>query len=62
MPAAACWIAVHLPALPIEAFAATLGPEQAHRPLALLDKAMLSAVDARAWEAGVRPGQRRAVT
>jgi len=60
MPAAACWIAVHLPALPIEAFAATLGPEQAHRPLALLGKAMLSAVDARAWEAGVRPGQRRA--
>ncbi len=60
MPAAACWIAVHLPALPIEVFAATLGPEQAHRPLALLGKAMLSAVDARAWEAGVRPGQRRA--
>lgn len=55
----ACWVAVHLPALPIEAFAASLVPEQAHRPLALLDKAMLCAVDARAWEAGVRPGQRR---
>jgi len=53
-------VAVHLPALSIEAFAASLGPEQAHRPLALLDKALLCAVDARAWEAGVRPGQRRA--
>ena len=56
----ACWLAVHLPALPIEAFAASLVPEQAHRPLALLDKATLCAVDTRAWEAGVRPGQRRA--
>ena len=51
---------MHLPALPIEAFAASLVPEQAHRPLALLDRALLCAVDARAWEAGVRPGQRRA--
>jgi len=55
-----CWVAVHLPALPMEAFAATLAPDQAHRPLALLDGARVTAVDARAWEAGVRPGQRRA--
>ena len=55
-----CWIAVHLPALPIEALAATVGPDQAHRPLALLDGALITAVDVRAWEAGVRPGQRRA--
>ena len=51
---------MHLPALAIEAFAATVGPDQAHRPLALLDGALLTAVDAQAWEAGVRPGQRRA--
>jgi len=55
-----CWIAVHLPALPIEALAATVGPDQAHRPLVLLDGALITAVDVRAWEAGVRPGQRRA--
>lgn len=60
MRPAACWVAVHLPALPVEAFAATLAPDQAHRPLALLDGARVTAVDARAWEAGVRPGQRRA--
>lgn len=53
-------MAVHLWALPIEAFAATVGPDQAHRPLALLDGAFLTAVDDPAWEAGVRPGQRRA--
>ena len=53
-------MAVHLPALPIEAWAATVGPDQAHRPLALLDSARITAVDARAWAAGVRPGQRRA--
>ena len=55
-----CWIAVHLPALPIEALAATVGHDQAHRPLVLLDGALITAVDVRAWEAGVRPGQRRA--
>ncbi|MCE2691982.1 MAG: DNA polymerase Y family protein [Rubrivivax sp.] len=55
-----CWIAVHLPALPIEALAATVGHDQAHRPLALQDGALITAVDVRAWEAGVRPGQRRA--
>lgn len=60
MKPAACWMAVHLPALSIESFAATLGPEQAHRPLALLEGPQIVAVDARASEAGVRPGQRRA--
>ena len=53
-------MAVHLPSLPIEAWAATVGPDQAHRPLALLEGALVTAVDTRAWEAGVRPGQRRA--
>jgi protein ImuB len=57
---AACWVAVHLPALSLESFAATLGPEQAQRPRALLDGALLSAADELAWAAGVRPGQRRA--
>lgn len=60
MKPTACWVAVHLPALSIESFAATLGPEQTQRPLALLDGAVLGAVDARAWASGVRPGQRRA--
>jgi len=57
---AACWVAVHLPALSLESFGATLGPEQAQRPRALLDGALLSAVDEQAWASGVRPGQRRA--
>jgi len=60
MKPAPCWMAVHLPALSIESFAATLGPEQAYRPLALLEGPQIVAVDARAWGAGVRPGQRRA--
>jgi protein ImuB len=54
------WIALHLPLLALEALAATLGPEQRGRPLALLDGARLSAVDALAAALGCRPGMKRA--
>ncbi len=65
------WIAVHLPHLSLEAFAATLPPApvpadaDAHagtdaRPLALLHGARLTAVNAAAAALGLQPGQKRA--
>ncbi|MBL8330820.1 MAG: DNA polymerase Y family protein [Rubrivivax sp.] len=53
------WIAVHLPSLPLEAFASTLGPEQEALPLALLKGARLAAVNEQAARRGLRPGQQR---
>jgi protein ImuB len=54
------WIALHLPALPLESFTATLGSAEA-APLALLDgRGRLVAVNAAAAAAGVQPGMRRA--
>ena len=54
------WIALHLPALPLESFAATLGAGDPV-PLALLDgRGRLAAVSAAAAAAGVQPGMRRA--
>ncbi len=54
------WIALHLPALPLESFAATLGAAEP-APLALLDgHGRLAAVNAAAAAAGVQPGMRRA--
>ena len=54
------WIALHLPALPLESFAATLGAAEPV-PLALLDgRGRLMAVNAVAAAAGVQPGMRRA--
>jgi protein ImuB len=54
------WIALHLPALPLESFAATLGATEPV-PLALLDgRGRLAAVSAAAAAAGVQPGMRRA--
>jgi protein ImuB len=56
----ACWIALHLPALPLEAWAATLPPAAAAGPLALESEHRLVAVNAAAAALGVQPGQRRA--
>jgi protein ImuB len=54
------WIALHLPALPLESFTATLGAAET-APLALLDgRGRLAAVNAAAAAAGVQPGMRRA--
>lgn len=54
------WFAVHLPLLPLEAFCATLPPEQAARPVALLKDHAVAQVNAAAAERGLRPGIRRA--
>ena len=54
------WLAVHLPWLSLEAFAATLTAEQRSRPLALLADHQVQAVNAAATEAGVKPGLKRA--
>lgn len=54
------WIAIHLPLLSLEAWAATLGPESQARPLALLDGARITAVSPAAAALGVKPGLKRA--
>jgi protein ImuB len=54
------WIAIHLPLLSLEAFAATLGPAQAAQALALLDGARVTAVSHAAADLGVKPGLKRA--
>lgn len=60
------WIALHLPLLSLESFAATLphGPgepgEPGDRPLALMDAQSILAVNAAARALGVKPGFRRA--
>jgi len=54
------WIAVHLPQLSLESFAATLPSATPDTALALLDQHRIAAVNRPAAEAGVRPGQRRA--
>ena len=59
-PAPRRWIALHLPALALESWAATLDPEARHGPLALLEGTRVAAVDATAAALGVRPGQQRA--
>jgi protein ImuB len=55
------WVALHLPLLSLEAFAATL-PEAgaAAQPLALQQQHRLTVVNAAAQAAGLRPGMRRA--
>lgn len=54
------WLALHLPLLSLEAFAATL-PEAARvAPLAVLADHHISAANAAATAAGVRPGLKRA--
>lgn len=54
------WIGLHLPALSLESFAATLGAGQAGRALALVEGHEITQVDARALARGVRPGMKRA--
>ena len=54
------WIAVHLPQLSLESFAATLDDATRARPLALIDAYRITQVDARAAAAGVRSGAKRA--
>ena len=54
------WIALHLPALSLESWAATRGPDQAGLPLALLQAQQVLHADALAQACGVRPGMKRA--
>jgi len=53
------WIGVHLPLLSLEAFAATLGPAHAGRPLALLEEHRIVQADGAALALGVRIGLKR---
>ena len=54
------WIAVHLPQLSMESFAATLSPAWRGRPLALIEAHRITHVDARAAGLGIQPGAKRA--
>jgi protein ImuB len=54
------WLALHLPALSLEAFAATLAPAERAAPLALAAQHQITAVNAAAAACGVRPGLKRA--
>ena len=54
------WIALHLPVLPLESFAAALDEAARQGPLALLEGADLVGVNGCAAALGVQPGMRRA--
>ncbi len=54
------WIALHLPALALESWAATLGDARAGRPLALLQDHAVALLDAAAAARGLKPGMKRA--
>ena len=54
------WIALHLPALALESWAATLGDARAGRPLALLQDHAVALIDAAAAARGLKPGMKRA--
>jgi protein ImuB len=54
------WIALHPPALSLQAFAATFGAARLALPLALLDGARIAAANAVAAQLGVAPGLKRA--
>jgi len=54
------WIAVHLPQLSLETFAATLEPGLRDRPLALIETHRITHADARAAALGIQPGLKRA--
>jgi protein ImuB len=54
------WIAVHLPQLSLESFAATVDPAWQGRPLALIEAHRITQVDARAAALGIQPGAKRA--
>ena len=54
------WIAVHLPLLSLESFAATLPAEAADQPLALIDTHRIVSANVPAQQLGVKPGLKRA--
>ncbi|HEX4235556.1 MAG TPA: DNA polymerase Y family protein [Caldimonas sp.] len=57
------WVALYLPLLSLESFAATLAGEDVHdagRAIALVDEHCISAVNAAALAQGVKPGLKRA--
>ncbi len=54
------WIALHLPLLSLESFAATLPPETGGPALALLDANVIHSANAAARALGVKPGIKRA--
>jgi protein ImuB len=54
------WLALHLPALSLESWAATRAPDATGRPLALLHEHRVLHADAQALARGVRPGMTRA--
>ena len=54
------WIALHLPLLSLESFAATLSPELNAQPLALMDAHRIVSANASARALGVKPGLKRA--
>jgi len=54
------WVALHLPLLSLESFAATLPPEQAGQPLALMDAHRIVSANAGARALGVEAGMKRA--
>jgi protein ImuB len=54
------WIALHLPQLSLESFAATVNPAWRDRPMALIESQRITQVDARAAELGIQQGAKRA--
>jgi len=54
------WVALHLPLLSLESFAATVPPEQAAQPLALMDAHHIVSANAPAQALGVQAGMKRA--
>src|SRR5258708_26291512 len=60
MAATFCWIAVELPLLSLESFAATLPAQAAELPLALMDAHRIVSANATAQSLGVKPGLKRA--
>ena len=54
------WIALHLPLLSLESFAATLAPELKAQPIALMDAQRILSANAGARALGVKPGLKRA--
>ncbi|MGY4830249.1 Y-family DNA polymerase [Sphaerotilaceae bacterium SBD11-9] len=54
------WVGLHLPWLSLESFVATLPPEQAEQPLALMDTHRVVGANRQARALGVQPGMKRA--
>ena len=54
------WVALHLPLLSLESFAATLAPARGEAPLALLGPQRIASANAAAQALGITPGLKRA--